>query len=216
MEIRYKTKKGLLENILLLEILKGLGLTLKRLFSRSVTIQYPNERKPLFPGFRGKHALIRDPVTGDAKCVACMRCASVCPARCITIRFERDEETNARRLTKYEIDSLRCIFCGYCEEVCPVNALVLTEEYEYSGYTRTPFLFDKEGLLRNWDEFLEKNRLDEKRYLNPFMRPRGISVKELPSGKRIDVPKEWTLEGQVIWRNGKAESVSAREISREE
>ncbi len=211
MRIKYDTKKKLAEQIFLLEILKGLWLTLRRLFSRSVTIQYPKERKELFPGFRGKHALIRDPETNQAKCVACMRCSSVCPARCISIRYSVDEKTRARKVDSYEINALRCIFCGYCEEVCPVNAIVLTEDYEYSDYTRQPFHFDMERLLKNWDEFLEKNNLEPDKYLNPFLRPRGLPLGELPAGKRIDVPEEWTYEGQVIWKDGKA--VSAKEAA---
>ncbi|NPA95060.1 MAG: NADH-quinone oxidoreductase subunit NuoI [Thermodesulfobacteria bacterium] len=213
MKIQYDTKKSLVERIFLLEIVKGLGLTLRRLFSKSVTIQYPKERKELFPGFRGKHALIRDPKTGTARCVACMRCASVCPARCISIRFTTDEKTGGRKLESYEIDALRCIFCGYCEEVCPVNAVVLTEDYEYSDYEREPFHFDMEALLNNWDKFVEKNKIDPERYLNPFLRPRGLALGELPAGKRMDVPEEWTLEGQVVWKDGKA--VSAREAAAE-
>ncbi len=209
MKIKYDTKKRLVEQIFLLEILKGLKLTLKRLFSKPVTVQYPKEKKPLFPGFRGKHALIRDPRTKQAKCVACMRCATVCPSRCIRIRFSKDEETGARKLESYEIDALRCIFCGYCEEVCPVNAVVLTEEYEYSDYTRDPFYFDMERLLQNWDDFLEKNKVEPEKYLNPYLRPRGLPVGELPVGKRIQVPEDWTMEGQVIWKDGKA--VSAKE-----
>ncbi len=211
MRIKYDTKKKLAEQIFLLEILKGLWLTLRRLFSRSVTIQYPKERKELFPGFRGKHALIRDPETKQARCVACMRCVSVCPARCISIRYSVDKKTRARKVESYEINALRCIFCGYCEEVCPVNAVVLTEDYEYSDYTRQPFHFDMERLLNNWDEFLEKNKIEPDKYLNPFLRPRGLPVGELPAGKRISVPDEWTYEGQVIWKDGKA--VSAKEAA---
>ena len=209
MKIKYDTKKRLVEQIFLLEILKGLKLTLKRLFSKPVTVQYPKEKKPLFPGFRGRHALIRDPKTQAAKCVACMRCATVCPSRCIRIRFSKDDETGARKLESYEIDALRCIFCGYCEEVCPVNAVVLTEEYEYSDYTRDPFHFDMERLLKNWDDFLEKKKMEPEKYLNPYLRPRGLPVGELPVGKRVEVPEEWTMEGQVIWKDGKA--VSAKE-----
>ncbi len=208
MKIKYNLKKGFWENIFLLEILKGLQLTLKRLFSKSVTVQYPKERKELFPGFRGKHALIRDQETGDTRCVACLRCATVCPAQCIKINFSIDKATGARILDSYVIDALRCIFCGYCEEVCPVNALVLMEEYEYSNYERKPFKFDKDKLLKNWDEFLEKNHISPKSYLNPFFRPRGVDQRTLPSGKRISVPDEWTPEGQVIWKNGRAVPVS--------
>ncbi len=204
MKIKYKTKKGLVERILLLEILKGLALTLRKMFSKSVTVQYPKEKKRLFPGFRGRHALIRDPQTGGARCVACMRCATVCPSKCISIRYSKDEVTGARKVTSYEIEALRCIYCGYCEEVCPVNAIVLTEEYEYSDYLRQPFQFDMNALLQNWDQFLAKNNIDPKAYINPFLRPRGATEGELPAGKRMAVPPDWTLEGQVVWKDGKA------------
>lgn len=204
MKIQNDIKKGLLERVFLTEIARGLRLTLSRLFSKAVTVQYPLERKSLFPGFRGKHAFIRDPDTGGARCVACMRCATVCPSRCIDVKFARDEATGARKLISYEIDALRCIFCGYCEEACPVNAIVLLEEYEYADYMREPFLFDSDRLLRNWDEFALKNKVDARRYLNPFFRPRGVALGELPAAKRIEVPEEWTLEGQVVWQDGRA------------
>ncbi len=172
---------GFFKRVFLIEILKGLSLTLRKLFAKPVTVQYPEERKPLAPGFRGRHALVRDPKTGLDRCVGCYRCAQVCPAQCIYIETERDPNTKKRLVTRYDIDALRCIFCGYCEEVCPVNAIVLTEFYEYSGYSREELYFTREKLLRNWDEFI----VTQKRpYFNPFWRPRGIPLKKLPAPKR--------------------------------
>jgi len=174
---------NLLQKILLIEIWKGLALTLKKLlFDRPVTIQYPEKDRVIpAPGFRGRHALVRDPQTGDTLCIACMRCVRVCPSKCINIEYEIDPETKKRKITKYEIEALRCVYCGYCEEVCPVNAVVLTEYFEYAGYTREEVFFDKERLLKNWDEFI----VTQKRpYLNPFWKPRGIPEKLLPAKKR--------------------------------
>jgi NADH-quinone oxidoreductase subunit I len=174
---------NLLQKILLIEIWKGLFLTLKKmLFERFVTIQYPEMDKVIpAPGFRGRHALVRDPNTGDTLCIACMRCVRVCPSQCIKVEYEVDKETNKRRGVKYEIEALRCVYCGYCEEVCPVNAIVLTEFFEYVGFTRDEVFFTKEKLLTNWDEFIAKAK---RPYLNPFWKPRGIPEKFLPARKR--------------------------------
>jgi len=171
----------LARTIFLTEIAKGLALTLRKLFSRPVTVQYPEEKKPLAPGFRGRHALVRDPETGRERCIGCLRCAKVCPSRCIYIETERDPETRRMVVKRYEIEALRCVFCGYCEEVCPVNALVLTEFYEYAGESREELYFDKQRLLQNWDEFI----VTQKRpYFNPYWKPRGIPEKRLPAPKR--------------------------------
>jgi len=174
---------NLLQKILLIEIWKGLALTLKKLlFDRPVTIQYPEKDRVIpAPGFRGRHALVRDPQTGDTLCIACMRCVRVCPSKCINVEYEIDPETKKRKVSKYEIEALRCVYCGYCEEVCPVNAIVLTEYFEYAGYTREEVFFDKERLLKNWDEFIANQK---RPYLNPFWKPRGIPEKLLPAKKR--------------------------------
>ncbi len=174
--------KEILKKVLFIEIFEGLWLTLRKIFfARPVTIEYPDKVIPEpFSGFRGRHALVRDPETGDTKCVACLRCARVCPSRCISIEFEKDKNSGKRKVLKYEIDVLRCVFCAYCVEVCPVNAIVLTEFYEYNGSSRKELIFDKEKLLKNWDEFVK----NKGQYVNPFWRPKGIPEKFLPPLKR--------------------------------
>lgn len=198
MIIQYKKKRNLLETIFLVEIFKGLALTLRQMFSKSITRQYPTEKRQPLLGFRGKQALVRDPDSGESKCVACLRCATVCPSQCIAIRFHEEEGTGRRLLDRYEIEALRCIYCGYCEEVCPVNAVVLTESYEYSAYTREKNYFTREDLLENWDRFLAESKHDPADYVNPFWRPRGTDPETLAGPRRRPVPAEWTAEGQIV------------------
>ena len=174
--------RDLLGKLIFLDLIKGLLITLKTLFTKPVTIRYPKEKKALEEGFRGRHAFVRDPVTGRERCVACTKCAQVCPAMCIYIDYSVDNSTGARTLRKYEIDALRCIFCGYCEEVCPVNAIVLTEFYEYASYDRKTNYFDREALLKNWDEFI--GSYSGKEYLNKFWYLPGIKRERLPAAKR--------------------------------
>jgi NADH-quinone oxidoreductase subunit I len=176
----------LLKKFLFLDIIKGLLITFKTIFTHPVTIRYPKEKKEPEEGFRGRHAFVRDPETGKERCVACTKCAQVCPSQCIYIDFLLNVETGARVLTKYEIDALRCIFCGYCEEVCPVNAIVLTEFYEYASYDRKTNYFNKEALLKNWDEFINQYKGNE--YVNKFWYLPGINRMRLPVGKRQPKP----------------------------
>ena len=151
------------------EILRGLSLTMKHLFTPSVTRQYPTEKREPFPGARGLHALVRDVETGEPACVGCCLCAAMCPSQCIHI-YTSDGENHEKILDRYEIDTLRCVFCGFCVEACPYGAVVMSEHFAYSGYTREEFLYTKEQLLDNWDRFFgeEKGR----RYLDRFWRPR--------------------------------------------
>jgi NADH-quinone oxidoreductase subunit I len=198
MQVQYKPKRNLLETILHTEIMQGMALTLKRLFSKPITRQYPLEKPDIQLGFRGQHALVRDPQTGGSKCIACMRCVTVCPSRCIHIRYHKDEEKNCRVVESYDIEALRCVYCGFCEEVCPVNALVLTEVFEYAAYDRESIFFDQEKLLKNWDDFAAEKGSAINNYVNPFWRPRGLPEKHLAAAKRVSVPEEWTVEGQVV------------------
>jgi len=176
--------KEVINKIFLIEIFKGLFLTLRMLFSKSVTIQYPLERREVYDGFRGRHALVRDPFTENDKCIGCMRCSTVCPSRCIYIKREKRE--NKMVVVDYIIDASKCIYCAYCVEACPVCALVLTEDYEYSSYTRKELIFNREQLLKNWDDFASKWKDDF--YFNKFWQPPGINPSRWPKTKREQKP----------------------------
>ncbi len=204
MQIQYKPKRNLLQTILHVEIMQGMALTLRKLFSKPITRQYPKEMPDVQLGFRGQHALVRDEDTGQSKCVACMRCVTVCPSRCIKITYHDDEETGARVVDTYDIEALRCVYCGFCEEVCPVNAVTLTEVFEYSAYAREEIFFNQETLLANWDRFAKDKGSDMSTYVNPFWRPRGMNADKLTAAKRVEVPDEWTIKGQVVGKKFKA------------
>ena len=135
----------------LVELFKGLALTGKHAFKSKITVQYPEEKTPLSPRFRGLHALRRYP-NGEERCIACKLCEAVCPALAITIESEqRDDGT--RRTTRYDIDLTKCIFCGLCEESCPVDSIVETPIFEYHGEKRGDLYFTKEMLLAVGDRY---------------------------------------------------------------
>lgn len=142
---------GYLKSLTLVELLKGMQLTGKRLFTRKFTIFYPEEKTPQSPRFRGLHALRRYP-NGEERCIACKLCEAVCPAVAITIE-SAPREDGTRRTTRYEIDLTKCIFCGFCEESCPVDSIVETRHYEYHGEKRGDLLMTKDKLLANGDRF---------------------------------------------------------------
>jgi len=138
-------------SLMLRELLKGLALTGRYMFARKITIQFPEEKTPLSPRFRGLHALRRYP-NGEERCIACKLCEAVCPAMAITIEsHERDDGT--RRTTRYDIDLTKCIFCGFCEESCPVDSIVETNILEYHGEKRGDLYFTKEMLLAVGDRY---------------------------------------------------------------
>lgn len=142
---------NLLRSFLLPEIVKGLSLTFKYMFKPRVTINYPHEKGPLSPRFRGEHALRRYP-NGEERCIACKLCEAVCPAQAITIEAE-EREDGSRRTTRYDIDMTKCIYCGLCEEACPVDAIVEGPNFEYSTETREELFYTKEKLLENGDRW---------------------------------------------------------------
>ncbi|MGA8010631.1 MAG: NADH-quinone oxidoreductase subunit NuoI [Thiomonas sp.] len=135
----------------LVELLKGLALTGKYAFKSKITVQYPEEKTPLSPRFRGLHALRRYP-NGEERCIACKLCEAVCPALAITIESEQRED-GTRRTTRYDIDLTKCIFCGLCEESCPVDSIVETPIFEYHGEKRGDLYFTKEMLLAVGDRY---------------------------------------------------------------
>lgn len=133
------------KSFLLWELLKGLALTGKYLFAKKITVQYPEEKTPMSPRFRGLHALRRYP-NGEERCIACKLCEATCPALAITIESdERDDKT--RRTTRYDIDLFKCVFCGLCEEACPVDAIVETREFEYHFEKKGEQIMTKDKLL---------------------------------------------------------------------
>lgn len=140
-----------IKSFLLWELVMGLKLTGRYLFARKITVQYPDEKTPLSPRFRGLHALRRYP-NGEERCIACKLCEAVCPALAITIEAEPRED-GSRRTTRYDIDLFKCIFCGFCEESCPVDSIVETRIFEYHFEKRGEQIMTKDKLLAIGDRF---------------------------------------------------------------
>ena len=138
-------------SFLLAELVGGMWLTLTYMFRPKVTINYPYERNPLSPRFKGEHALRRYP-NGEERCIACKLCEAVCPAQAITIEAEPRED-GSRRTTRYDIDMTKCIYCGLCEESCPVDAIVEGPNIEFATETREELLYNKDKLLENGDRW---------------------------------------------------------------
>ncbi|NQY26702.1 MAG: NADH-quinone oxidoreductase subunit NuoI [Piscirickettsiaceae bacterium] len=142
--------KHFFKSFLLWELLLGLKLTGRYLFAKKITVQYPEEKTPQSPRFRGLHALRRYP-NGEERCIGCKLCEATCPALAITIDTEPRED-GTRRTTLYEIDLFKCIFCGLCEESCPVDSIVETRVFEYHFENREDSIMTKEKLLAIGDE----------------------------------------------------------------
>ncbi len=138
-------------SFLLVELIAGLGVTLRYMFKPKVTINYPNEKGLFSARFKGEHALRRYP-NGEERCIACKLCEAVCPASAITIEAEPRDD-GSRRTTRYDLDMTKCIYCGLCEESCPVDAIVEGPNYEFATETREELLYDKEKLLANGDRW---------------------------------------------------------------
>ena len=139
------------QTLFLGELLKGLTVTGRNFFRRKVTLNYPEEKAPQSPRFRGLHALRRYP-NGQERCIACKLCEAVCPALAITIDSEVAED-GTRRTTRYDIDLFKCIYCGFCEEACPVDAIVETRIHEYHMENRGENIMTKDKLLAIGDKY---------------------------------------------------------------
>jgi NADH-quinone oxidoreductase subunit I len=151
-----------LRAFLFTELMRGMRLTGRNLFRRKITIQYPEQKTPLSPRFRGLHALRRYP-NGEERCIACKLCEAVCPASCITIESE-ERPDGTRRTTRYDIDLFKCVWCGFCEEACPVDAIVLTRIFEFHYESRQGSTITKDELLaigdRNEGQIAADRRAD--------------------------------------------------------
>ena len=157
--------KEFFNTFLLLELLKGMKLTGKHFLSPTITVQFPEEKTPLSPRFRGLHALRRYE-NGEERCIACKLCEAVCPALAITIDSEQRAD-GTRRTTRYDIDLTKCIFCGFCEESCPVDSIVETHILEYHGEKRGDLIYTKPMLLAIGDAYeaqIAKDRAEDARY----------------------------------------------------
>ena len=153
------------KSFLLLELLKGMSVTGRYFFSPHITVEYPDEKTPQSPRFRGLHAQRRYP-NGEERCIGCKLCEAVCPALAIKIEVA-EREDGTRRTTQYDIDLVKCIFCGFCEESCPVDAIVETRIYEYHGENRGDLYYTKPMLLavgEKYEEQIAQDRAADAKY----------------------------------------------------
>jgi NADH-quinone oxidoreductase subunit I len=138
-------------SLFLVEFVLAMSLTLRYFFRKKVTVNYPYEKGPLSPRFRGEHALRRYP-NGEERCIACKLCEAVCPAQAITIEAEPRDD-GSRRTKRYDIDMTKCIYCGFCEEACPVDAIVEGPNFQFATESREELMYNKEKLLANGDQW---------------------------------------------------------------
>ena len=151
--------KKYIKSFFLYELLLGMKVTLKNMFKKKTTLNYPFEKAPQSPRFRGLHALRRYP-SGEERCIGCKLCEAVCPALAISIDTE-ERNDGTRRTTKYDIDLFKCIFCGFCEEACPVDAIVETRVFEYHFEERGENILLKGDLLKIGERYEEEISSDQ-------------------------------------------------------
>ena len=153
------------KGLFLTEFLTGFVLAMRYFFKPKATLNYPFEKGPVSPRFRGEHALRRYP-NGEERCIACKLCEAICPAQAITIEAGPRRNDGTRRATRYDIDMVKCIYCGLCQEACPVDAIVEGPNFEFATETREELFYDKDRLLANgdrWEREIAKNiELDAK------------------------------------------------------
>src|SRR5687767_11534555 len=152
-------------SIFLSEFVSAFFLGMRYFFKPKATLNYPFEKGPISPRFRGEHVLRRYP-NGEERCIACKLCEAVCPAQCIVIESEPRAD-GSRRTTRYDIDMTKCIYCGFCEEACPVDAIVMGPNYEFAAETREELFYNKEKLLANgerWERQIAQNLAADQPY----------------------------------------------------
>lgn len=157
--------KGYIKSFSFWDLLGGMRVTGMYFWKRKFTIQYPEEKTPTSPRFRGLHALRRYP-NGEERCIACKLCEAVCPALAITIDSEPRAD-GTRRTTRYDIDLFKCIYCGMCEESCPVDSIVLTNNLDFHIDHRGQNIMTKDQLLAMGDKYeaqIAKDRAADKPY----------------------------------------------------
>ena len=140
------------KSLFLVEFVRSFGLTMHYFFAPKKTLNYPFEKGPLSPRFRGEHVLRRYP-NGEERCIACKLCEAICPAQAITIEAGPRRNDGTRRTTRYDIDMTKCIYCGLCQEACPVDAIVEGPNFEFATETREELFYDKDRLLANGDRW---------------------------------------------------------------
>jgi NADH-quinone oxidoreductase subunit I len=143
---------GTAKAVFLWEFVSCFFLGMRYFFQPKPTLNYPFEKGPLSPRFRGEHAQRRYP-NGEERCIACKLCEAICPAQAITIEAGPRRNDGTRRTTRYDIDMVKCIYCGLCQEACPVDAIVEGPNFEYATETREELYYDKEKLLANGDRW---------------------------------------------------------------
>ena len=150
-ERAHETRSGA-RAIFLWEFVSAFFLAMRYFFKPKPTLNYPFEKGPISPRFRGEHALRRYP-NGEERCIACKLCEAICPAQAITIEAGPRRNDGTRRTTRYDIDMVKCIYCGLCQEACPVDAIVEGPNFEFATETREELYYDKERLLANGDRW---------------------------------------------------------------
>ena len=140
------------KSLFLAEFVGAIVLSMRYFFKPKPTLNYPFEKGPISPRFRGEHALRRYP-NGEERCIACKLCEAICPAQAITIEAGPRRNDGTRRTTRYDIDMVKCIYCGLCQEACPVDAIVEGPNFEFATETRAELMYNKQKLLANGDRW---------------------------------------------------------------